>query len=232
MGKSNTFENEWLDHVLRNATIPNIGDATGLRGSTAAGNVYLALHTADPGEAGDQTTSEATYTSYARTALSRDTAGTPAFGAAASGAASNAILIQCPQCTGGSNNISHWSIGVASGGASKILYRGCIGGTPIAFTGKASDDIVRIPGHTFVVDDRIVFAADPSGGLPTGITEGTIYWVKTVSGNDITLSTTQGGATLDLTADGSGMVAEVTILAVSNLIRPEFAIGQLVCRET
>ena len=63
MSKSNTFENEFLLHLLQNADISNVGDATGLRGSSTAGSLYVGLHTADPGEAGDQTTSEATYTS-------------------------------------------------------------------------------------------------------------------------------------------------------------------------
>ena len=38
-------------------------------------NLYLALHTADPGAAGSQTTNEATYTSYARVSVARSTAG-------------------------------------------------------------------------------------------------------------------------------------------------------------
>jgi hypothetical protein len=41
----------------------------------ATGLVCISLHTADPGEAGDQTTSEATYKSYARVSVARTTAG-------------------------------------------------------------------------------------------------------------------------------------------------------------
>ena len=62
MSASNSFETSLLQHILQNADIANIGDATGLRGSTTAGNLYIALHTADPGEAGNQGTSEANYT--------------------------------------------------------------------------------------------------------------------------------------------------------------------------
>lgn len=36
---------------------------------------YVSLHTGDPGEAGDQTTNEATYAGYARVAVARDSGG-------------------------------------------------------------------------------------------------------------------------------------------------------------
>lgn len=87
------------------------------RGNT---NRYLALHTADP-SAGDQTTSEATYGSYARVAVAASSGWT-----GSSSPLSNAALIQFPLCTSGSNTITHISIGVASSGASEILYCGAL----------------------------------------------------------------------------------------------------------
>ena len=54
MSKGNTFENDLLLLIFNNTNIANLGDATGIRGSSAAGSLYLALHTTDPGEAGDQ----------------------------------------------------------------------------------------------------------------------------------------------------------------------------------
>jgi hypothetical protein len=78
------------------------------------------------------------------------------------------------------------------------------------------------------VNDQIVFYARPGDVLPTGITEGTIYFVKTVTDVDnITISATQGGATLDITVDGDGLMFKVVPLAVSNTITPQFAIGAL-----
>jgi hypothetical protein len=58
MSKSNSLENALLLLIFNNTNFANVGDATGVRGSTTAGSLYLSLHTADPGEAGDQTTSE------------------------------------------------------------------------------------------------------------------------------------------------------------------------------
>ena len=54
MSKSNAFENSLLQLLFNNVDIANIGDAGGLQNSAVAGSFYLALHTADPGEAGDQ----------------------------------------------------------------------------------------------------------------------------------------------------------------------------------
>lgn len=64
-----------LNLLFNNTNAANIGDATGLRGSSTAGNLYISLHTSDPGATGDQTTNEATYTSYARVAVVRSASG-------------------------------------------------------------------------------------------------------------------------------------------------------------
>jgi hypothetical protein len=75
VSKTNTWENELLLLAFNNTNSSLHGDATGLRGSSSAGSYYFSLHTADPGEAGDQTTSEAAYTSYARVAVARSGSG-------------------------------------------------------------------------------------------------------------------------------------------------------------
>ena len=98
MSKSNAFEQSLLELLFNNSNIANVGDATGLRGSTTAGSLYLALHTSDPGEAGSQTTNECAYTSYARQAVARSVAGFTISGNIASLAAN----VDFPEATGGS----------------------------------------------------------------------------------------------------------------------------------
>jgi hypothetical protein len=112
MSKGNTTENDILELVFK---------ATALSW-TANVNLYVALHTADPGEAGSQTTSEATYTSYARVTVARSGSGWTVTG----NTASNAGLVQFPQCTGGSNTLTYVSIGTAASGAGQILYSGAL----------------------------------------------------------------------------------------------------------
>jgi len=126
MSASNAFESALLLLLLNNTNIANLGDATGVRGSTVAGSVYVALHTADPGEAGDQTTSEATYTGYARVAVARSAAGWSITGTAPTQAA-NVGAVTFGACTAGTNTITHFSIGFAASGASIILASGPLG---------------------------------------------------------------------------------------------------------
>lgn len=122
MSKGNTFENELLAHIFTNADIALIGDATGLRGSSTAGSLFVSLHTGDPGEAGTQTTNECAYTSYARVAVARTSGGWTV----STNTVTNAALIQFPQCTGGSETATHFAIGTASSGTGKILYKGAL----------------------------------------------------------------------------------------------------------
>jgi len=122
MSKGNTFENDLLLLVFNNTAAALIGDASGLQPSATAGSLYVALHTADPGEAGNQTTNEAAYGSYARVAVARSGAGWTVAG----NAVTNAALVQFPQCTSGSETETYFSIGTASAGAGKILYSGAL----------------------------------------------------------------------------------------------------------
>jgi hypothetical protein len=112
MPKSTTTANDTLDALLR-AVDP---------AWRSGANRYIALHTADPGVAGTQLTSEATYTSYARVTVTAATA----FSAAAAASTANTGLIQFPQCTGGTNTITHVSIGTAASGAGQIIYSGAL----------------------------------------------------------------------------------------------------------
>lgn len=116
---TDTLENQLLLLLFQNANLGGIGDATGLRGSTAPGSFFISLHTADPGEAGAQNTSEAGYTGYARVGVVRTAAGW----AVANNEASNAAVIQFPASTVGSATITHVGIGTSVSGAGKLLWR-------------------------------------------------------------------------------------------------------------
>ncbi|MHA2062839.1 MAG: phage tail fiber protein [Candidatus Thorarchaeota archaeon] len=122
MSKGDTFENEMLECIFNNADIPLIGDATGIRQSVANGDIWVSLHTGDPGEAGDQTTSEIGYTSYARVAVDRDGAAWTV----TANSVSPASAITFPAGTGGSGTATHFAVGAASTGSGKLLYSGTV----------------------------------------------------------------------------------------------------------
>lgn len=118
MSKGNTFENDLLNLIFKAIAIANIADNAATAPLT---DLYVALHTGDPGEAGTQATSEATYTSYARVAVARGAGWT-----VTANSVSPAATISFPAATGGTETITHWSVGVASTGATKILYSGTV----------------------------------------------------------------------------------------------------------
>jgi hypothetical protein len=130
MSKSNSWENGLLLLLFNNTNFANVGDATGLRGSTTAGSLYVSLHTADPGEAGDQTTSEVGYTSYARVAVARSSGGWTV----SANSVSPAATITFPAGTGGSGTVTHFGVGTASSAAGVLLYSGTV--TPNIVTGN------------------------------------------------------------------------------------------------
>ena len=122
MSATNAFETAILNLTFANANAANIGDATGLRGSTTAGNFWISLHTADPGETGNQTTSEATYTGYARVSVARSGAGFTISG----NNCSNATAVTFGTCTAGANTITHFGIGSDSSGTGNLFFKGSL----------------------------------------------------------------------------------------------------------
>lgn len=146
MSKGNTFETELLQHIFQNADIANIGDATGLRGSSAPGNLYVALHTANPDEGGAQNTSEVSYTGYARVAVERSSDKWTVSG----NEATNAEAVAFGECTAGSATATHFSVGTASSGAGKILYKGALG-SPLAISENITPSFD--PGELDITED-------------------------------------------------------------------------------
>ena len=145
MSKSNTFETDLLLLIFNNTNIGLVGDATGIRGSTAVGDLFLSLHTADPGEAGTQATTEVAYTSYARKSVARTGGNFTVTGNAVALAAAQDF----PAGTGGSGTATHFGIGTSASGAGKLLYKGAI--TPSIVCGDGVTP--RINAGTVVTED-------------------------------------------------------------------------------
>ncbi len=115
--------------LVNNADWTGIGDAGGIRGSVVAGSYFMALHTASPGAAGSQTTSEATYGAYARVGVVRTAAGWTVSGTAPT-QFTNVAAITFPQSSGTTNTITDASLGSATSGAGQISFYGTLA-TPV-----------------------------------------------------------------------------------------------------
>lgn len=111
MSFSNASETAVLNQIFKGTALP----------WNANTDLWIALHTADPGEAGSAVTSEATYGGYARIVLTRATDFT-----VAGNQISNANLEQFAQCSSGSNTITHASIVDTASGAGEIIVRAAL----------------------------------------------------------------------------------------------------------
>jgi len=119
MPKSVTTCNNLLK-LLFNAT-----SWTGVADNTATApltNLFLSLHTADPGTGNAQTTNETAYTNYARVPVLRTSAGWTV----ATNTATNAALTQFAQCGATGSTVTHVAIGTAASGAGNVLYAGAL----------------------------------------------------------------------------------------------------------
>lgn len=116
---ADVFENDLMKLIFQAVAIANIADNAATAPLTS---LFVALHTADPGEAGTQQTNEATYTGYARVGVARTSGGW----AVTANAIENVAAVTFPACTAGSNTVTHWSVGTVTSGAGKILWKGAL----------------------------------------------------------------------------------------------------------
>lgn len=120
MSKSDTFENDFLKLIFNGTAISGLADNAA---SSPLTNLYLALHTADPGESGLQNTSEVAYTGYSRIAVARTSSGWTVTG----NSVSPANPIEFGEMTSGTpGTATYVTIGTASTGGGKVLYRGAL----------------------------------------------------------------------------------------------------------
>lgn len=119
MPKSTTTCNNLLKLVFNATAWASVADNAA---SAPLTNLYLSLHTADPGVGNAQTTNEAAYTNYARIAVARSGAGWTV----ATNTATNAALAQFAQCGASGATITHVAIGTAASGAGNVLYAGAL----------------------------------------------------------------------------------------------------------
>jgi len=159
MPKSAAFRSDLLGLFFNGVPIDGIADPVGT-------TLVVAAHTADPGEAGTQLTSEADYEGYARVVTQRTTAnwanGTPTV-------MRPSTPILWPACTGGpGNTLTHYSVGIP--GTDKIMYSGSLG----------SSSLLILPGMVPVLN--IGGTAITEGGLIADARGGQCFCTSTVTG--------------------------------------------------
>ena len=142
MSKGDTFENDLLKLIFNGTAIANLADNAATSPLT---NLFVALHTADPGETGNQSTNEVSYTGYARATVARTSGGWTITANSVSPTAN----IDFGACTAGTATATHASVGVAVSGATKLLYSGALSPTISISAGVTP----RIPTGSTITED-------------------------------------------------------------------------------
>lgn len=128
MSISDTTETAILALIFNATAWGNYADNAATAPQTA---IAVALHTADPGDAGTMATSEAAYTSYARASVARTSGGWTVSGTTS---VSPVATIAFPAGTGGTGTATFFSTGKTGGGATAILWSGTV--SPSIVTGS------------------------------------------------------------------------------------------------
>ena len=168
-------------------------------GTFPAADAWLQLHNGDPGVAGGTTN----IIDIARVQF--------ATGAAASRTLSNTAAIDfvtMPAVT--APGVVAWSVwdvtdATPTTPAGVCFWTGwlsTVSGQANVRDENLAGNTIDSPTHGMINDDRVVFEAVEGLTVPTGITAGTLYWVLAVTDDDFTISTTQDGAAVDITAEG------------------------------
>lgn len=137
MPKANQTRTDVLNLIFNNTALP----------WAAVTNLYVSLHSASPGLAGNQSTSETTYTGYTRMPIARTSGGFTV----ATNTAKNAAIVNFPQNTGTSVVVTHFAIGTLASGAGQILYFDAITSQPITID---TSIIPRIPLNLLVTTEE------------------------------------------------------------------------------
>ena len=119
MAKSLTTASNILKLIFNATPWANMADNAA---SSPYTNLYLSLHTADPGTGNSQQTNETSYTNYARIAVIRTSAGWTV----SSNTATNAALAQFAQCGATGATLTYVAIGTAASGVGNVLYSGAL----------------------------------------------------------------------------------------------------------
>ncbi len=179
-------------------------------GAPASGaDWHLGLFTVTPADDGTGGT-EVTGGSYARVAVTQNATNWPAY---AAGLKQLAVAQTYAQASADWGDVVSWGLFDASTGGNLWVF-GEMVGTIKEFASDGSTDIVYSPAHGFSNTDTVRVRA-LTGTLPSGLSEGTTYYVRDAATDSFKLAASSGGAAIDI-GSGSGLIAKITVQNVAN----------------
>ena len=199
--------NRWLNTELR------------LAAYTPAASNWVGLYTTMPDNGGASGV-EATGGSYARVRVDNILA------AAASKAIANSSQVTFPTLTASIGTARGFGIFDASTSGNLIFFD-IFSTARRAFTALAATDVCQCAGHDFVATDRVRTFDPDDSALPGGLEQFVTYYVISPSGNTFQLSLTEGGAAINVSSDGSGLISRITEQPLNTGVTVQFPISNL-----
>jgi hypothetical protein len=197
------------------AVLDEIYNAGG--GTFPTGNVYLSLHSADPADTG---ANELTGGGYARQQTD--------FTAAAAGTLSNVGAVTWSVPAG---DVAAWGAwdAVTAGVCFQTGFFSIVAGLGLVRTTDATNNDVQSVAHGLAANDRVEFEVIEQLTVPAGLTAGTLYYVIStgLTTDAFRVSTTQGGAAVDITGNGSAIWRKVVVTNFSSAGTFQVAAGDL-----
>lgn len=171
-------------------------------GTFPGANPFVSLHTADPGETSGN---ESAGGSYARQQAD--------FTVAAGGTLENVAAITFAGMAAG--DVVGWGIWDAVTGGNSFVngWFSTVSRIGVVDAAGVTGNDVISPAHGFTTDNRVVFEVVEAEIIPAGLTAGTVYFVLAagLTTDTFRVSTTSGGAAIDITAKGSSIVRQVIV---------------------
>lgn len=173
------------------------------------------------------TFTEASYTSYARVAVTWGAAAATADGAGRK--ISNSGALNFPQNTGTDQAVIGYALMTASSGGTCKGIGLLDTDKPVIGNIIASDDLIRAPGHGLSTDQRVFFLKAPVGTVPDGLAENTAYYVLAagLTADVFAVSASSGGAAVNATTGGVGMFIPYTAQTIAANSTPSIADGAI-----
>ena len=209
-----------VSDYLANALLDLVFKNTGFTG----GLVRLSLHDGDPGKTG---ANEVAGGSYARVQVVA-----AGWNAATGGLTDNNGIVTFTgmPVVGAPGIVAVGAWDAASSG--NFLIGGYLGNH--AWKGFSADDttgeLIKCAGHGYSAGHTVIFNAGDGGVMPGGVTAGTVYYViaSGLTADVFSVSATSGGAAVNITSVGQGLVRRIEPKQVANAgDSVQFAIGDV-----
>jgi len=215
---------ELADLLLQNADITNIGDASGLVGSTTPGTWFVDLLATWPGQAGTVGATKLSYTGYSQATIARSSSGWTRSGQTTT---QDNDLTFGKKTDAGTQTAQFWGMARLTS-PSTFDFIGPLAleeSQPFVVDDTIVDTFI-VPGHTYSDGDQVQILDVVGATLPSGTADGDIVYVRDSATDRFKIEATVGGGAIDV-GNGAGRIAKVLTKTIAQNDTPQIDAGDM-----